>query len=135
MIGKAIYHILTSNATVTGYVGTRIFPVIVPQTTERPCIAFRIVSNDPHETKQMVSKIDRMRFDLSIFTEEYDKPGYPPIYEIADAVRDALDKVTEDTYNGVTIGEMIFENEREGYEEAHESFVRTQTYGVFVAKS
>lgn len=50
MIEDGIVALLRADATVTGLIGNRIYPVIVPEPTVYPCLSYQVVSASPEAT-------------------------------------------------------------------------------------
>ena len=100
---KAVYSILTADATVTSLVGTRIKPTFVSEGLAFPAVVYR-VSKQPQDTKDgVIGSIDTLSIDI------YDDGG-EQIITIADAIRDALDRY-RGTVQSVVIDRIIFEGE------------------------
>lgn len=101
---KAVYSILSNNATVTGLVGTRIYPTFVPENIAFPAIVYRITERQPQDTKDgAIGSIDTLSIDI------YDDGGLQTI-TIGDAVHGALDRY-RGTVESVAIDKVVYEGE------------------------
>jgi len=50
MIEEGIVALLRADATLTGLIGTRLYPVLVPEPTVYPCLSYQVVSASPDYT-------------------------------------------------------------------------------------
>tara|TARA_S200002703_G_scaffold158352_1_gene168476 strand:+ start:1108 stop:1518 length:411 start_codon:yes stop_codon:yes gene_type:complete len=107
-IGKAIYSILSGNATVSGLVSTRIYPVVVPQDTSFPFVVFTITSEEPSHSKDGVSGLDVISFQVDCYGLEYDENT-----TLANAVRTALD-FYKGTIGGQNVQRIRFQDVSDG---------------------
>lgn len=86
LINKAIYYILSNDDTITGYVGNKIFPMIIPtDTTVFPHIVFSRTSITPAYCKDGCYD-DTVMVSIVVCDKDYFNSC-----KIAQAVRDALD--------------------------------------------
>ena len=92
MFGDAIYSILSNDATVSGYVSTRIYPLRIPQAASLPAITYFIVSDSPFNTKDGAVTDNYYRFQVSIFVDARASGAYDTIEDIDAAVRSALER-------------------------------------------
>ena len=122
MIGKAIEYILKNDATVSGYVGTKVYPLMTIQNITAPFIIYGNNSADPLMQKDSVSTLDSVQFDVTIYHTLH--------YEcnlIAEAVRKALDRISGTT-DGVGYQSIRFITESEDFIENAKLFQITQSY-------
>lgn len=68
-IGKAIYSILMANSTVTGYTGTKIYPLVIPENTTLPCVVYERLGNVEY-TRDGIGMSSSL-VDLTILSEDY----------------------------------------------------------------
>tara|TARA_R100001244_G_scaffold121245_1_gene90880 strand:+ start:7013 stop:7423 length:411 start_codon:yes stop_codon:yes gene_type:complete len=130
MIGKAIYNILTTDATVSAKIGLRCYPNI---NTERansfPYIVYTHAGEDPHDTKNGVSTLNTALIDVSIYTNDM------LVNEIlAEEVRQALDRKSG-TYNTIVVQSVQYTNqsnqfEFDGTDDDDGLFLISQTYKI-----
>lgn len=86
MIGKAIRALLVADATVTGLVGQRIYPLIAPQPPTRPFVVYTVTGGDRWHSDEGGSGLASPRVQVNAYAETY-----AGAHEIAAAIRDALD--------------------------------------------
>jgi len=103
---KAIYNILSNATGVTDIVGTKIFPVLVPQGTTFPAICYTQLQTDFKNTKDSNSRLDFTRIQIDSLALTYQQA-----LAISSAVRSALNIVTAGTYNGVKVSSVFVEDE------------------------
>jgi len=111
MTGKVIYNLLSTNSTIAGLVGTRIFPQRRLQETELPAITYNAVSNNPTNTKDGVSLLDTERWSINIFSKKYLNAA-----DIAKEVRTELDR-NSGTIQGVVVDSISFAGRADLYED------------------
>lgn len=98
LIEKAIYSLLTGDGTLTGLVSTRIFPVLIPQKTTMPAIAYEQTSGARvHATDGPAGQVNS-RWQFNCWGS-----SYASVRAVANALREAIDG-----YSGTTAG-VIFQ--------------------------
>lgn len=122
MIGISIYTLLNADATLTGLVGTNIFPVEANQRKEDPIIIYYIKSVEPTDTKENVSDEDWVKAEIMVYSKDYDL-----MQTISKRVRTILDKF-EGTVAGNAISEIRFEDFMDGWEPDRKGYVGTSDY-------
>ena len=122
MIGISIYTLLSADATLTGLVGTNIFPVEANQRKEDPIIIYYIKSVEPTDTKENVSDEDWVKAEIMVYSKDYDL-----MQTISKRVRTILDKC-EGTVAGNAISEIRFEDFMDGWEPDRKGYVGTSDY-------
>ena len=128
---EAVYYLLQQDATVSGIVGTNIYPYTRPQKSGFPAVVYSQLSEDMIESKDGPIK-NGHRFTLEIYADENDPTGgYPKAQSVAKACRDRLQWFTG------TVGDyryrIRFENQNDAaYEEAPEAFKILQDYTLRV---
>src|SRR5690348_3054903 len=95
-IGRAIFSALTSDATVSGMVGSRIYPALVPDKTQLPQVVYR--EGDDLEDPSFDGK-KLPKFDVHVVSVAAD---YDTATALADAVANVLDE-GEGTWGGITV--------------------------------
>lgn len=108
-IGQYIYAKLAATTAVTDLVGTRIYPVYMPQDAAYPCIVY-MADNVPHHlVKDQPSDLDRSTVRFHIWASAAQgENGYAALDNIDAALRTALDYV-EATAGGVTVGNCHYD--------------------------
>lgn len=87
LIGKYIYNTLTQNDSVSGYVDSKVFPVVAEQGTEYPFIVYRRNNiQASQDTKDGVNE-DAVDFEVIVVSDRYDES-----IAIANEVRRALER-------------------------------------------
>jgi hypothetical protein len=84
-IERAIFSILTDDVTVSGLVGTRVFPVYVPQNANMPCITQQQLSGPRDNTLDGPSGLVDARFQINCWGSTYIEAD-----DVFEAVRKAL---------------------------------------------
>lgn len=69
MIRKMLYSILSNAPSVTGLVGTRIYPVIVPEDVSKPALAYQVISERRRYIMQGQDAVTDSRVQITIVAE------------------------------------------------------------------
>ncbi len=97
MLGKVITHLLKEHGDLTDLVpGARMFPYIVEEETQLPCLVYEITAIVPEYTKDGWV-MDRCTFNVRNFSGKYEN-----LQDIKLQVREALE-LKKGTFKGVTI--------------------------------
>jgi len=124
-IGKAMYSILTTDATVAGLVSTKVYPNTVPKDVAFPFVVYTTINTTPADTKDGVSPLDEIQVQVDVYSTSYDTTT-----TLANACRGALDR-----YSGTVASQAIqrirFVGELEGeYEEEVGVWWKSQDYMI-----
>jgi hypothetical protein len=127
--GKYLYAKLTADAGVSALVRGRIFPVLLPEKTEFPCVAYS-VSNRPLDSnmKDRGPYHDTATVTLSIWADiQFGQAAYSDVEAIDGAIRAALDFVSS-TAGGVTVGTCKYVASEDVFNEERTLIGRQATY-------
>lgn len=120
-IAKTLYNLITSDATVSGYISTRCFPANAPQKGAKPYVVYDIYNIQPTDTKDGASKLDVAYFEISCFAKEPDTAIF-----INNAIRSAIDR-----FNGLNsqnvVDKIIYEGSDGPYYDEESELFRTDT--------
>jgi hypothetical protein len=122
MIGISLFTLLSADTTLTGLVGTNIFPVEANQRKEDPIIIYWVKSVEPTDTKENVSDEDWVKGEIMVYSKNYDL-----MQTISKRVRTILDKYSG-TVAGNEISEIRFEDFMDGWEPERKGYVGTSDY-------
>jgi len=109
-LGKSIYSILSNNSTITGYTGTNIFPLVIPEGKTLPCIVYERNSDLEH-TKDRTGVYSSL-VDITILSEEYTE-----CINITEAVFNALENYTG-SVQGIDIIDIRLDSVNETFQES-----------------
>ena len=112
-IGKLIYFKLSTDSTISGYVGTRIFPSAYINDSSNhqvPYITYQKVSQDPNNTKNNASEYDYFVYQINVIHDKYSET-----VEIAEKIRDILDYFGGETIEQVNVDKIFFESSSDVY--------------------
>jgi len=128
VIGKAIYNLLSNDATVNGIVSNKIFPFLAKEDIIFPYIVYSQTSLEPIEFKDGVSDLDTIEYEVEMWTDN-------PIglKALADAVRDVLDRYSG-TVEGLVIQSVKFNGENMGYNDEDRLYLAMQSYSFRLVK-
>lgn len=68
---EALVWLLQSDATVARMAGTRVYPLVAPQTSAVPWIAYQRISDVPHYSMTGYSRLTRTRVQISVEAATY----------------------------------------------------------------
>lgn len=127
-VGKAVYSILSGNATVAALVSTRIYPRTAAQNASLPYVTYFIVSVNPTDTKDRPSPVDAIRVQVDCYATTY-----AGAEALNGAVRDALDNYTiGTTVGGIKTDGIKYETENDALEEEVDIFRKSADYSIRV---
>ncbi len=72
MIGKLIYSRLSTDGEILAYVGSKIYPDIVPQNVQYPFVVYAIVNSLPVDFKDGQSNLEEITLQVDVYTQNYD---------------------------------------------------------------
>ena len=87
MIGKLIYSRLSSDGSITAYVGTKIYPDITPQNVQYPFVVYTIVNSLPVDYKDGQSNLEEITLQIDVYTQSYDDTQ-----QLSNLIRNRLDR-------------------------------------------
>lgn len=116
LIEEAIYSKLTSTTAITNLVGTRIYPLQLPQNPTYPAIAYQCVSRTPIRDSDNALGLLRSRFQFDIYTlrDVPDQSGDINALNIAAALRSTLDTWRE-TIDSIRVVLSMYDSENMSY--------------------
>lgn len=85
MIQQQIFTVLSGNEAVTDIVGTRIYPLRIPQRGSLPAVVYQIITTDPVNSLDGDSGLDLLRLQIKTWADKYEDAQ-----ALAVAVRNAL---------------------------------------------
>ena len=115
-IGKAIYHLLSKDSRIKEKVGSKIYPLIVEESTTFPFIVYKRTNISPNYTNESVT------VDVVIASKDY-----TDTVELADYVRDALEG-RRGNFAGIEINDIRMISADEEYIE--DTFIQNITFDI-----
>ena len=124
-VSKHIHKKLWNTSNIQSAVDTRIFPDVVPQGSEFPCLVYSKTSIEPNDTKSGASTNDRINIQIDTYGTSYQQTE-----TISSRVRTALDRYTG-TLEGFTFQQVVFiDDSNEGRDEDRGVFRIRQQYQI-----
>lgn len=111
-IEEAVYTKTIGDATLAGLVGTRVYPLLVPQDAAMPAIAYQKVSSFKHQAHDGSSHLARSRIQFTVEADDY-----ATAKSVATALKECWDSYAGyvgDTVNGLAIQGTSIENDIDG---------------------
>jgi len=72
MIENRLYNTLSNDTDITDLVGTRIFPVAIPEKTDYPCISYQTISNtDTTTMNNDLPTLNFKRLQVNVWSDKY----------------------------------------------------------------
>jgi hypothetical protein len=122
--GTIIANALASAPDITAITGSRIYPVVLQQADEMPCLAWYITSADPANSNDNPPSLTRYNFSIQVVARSYRE-----VDELAAIVRDVLEIYQDDIVN-----KIWFQSEADDYQPELECFVRIIDFQIRVKK-
>lgn len=130
---QGIVFVLINNAAVIAIVKpddtkpAKVYPMVIPQKIKVPAITYQRVTTEPSNVKDGPSTLDVNQIDIDSWADTYDEAK-----DLAAAVRAALDRLPDATYNGDILQSIAFDNQVDDFSEIPDQprFHITQTYNV-----
>jgi hypothetical protein len=107
---KAIYHILTNDATISGLVGNRIFPQVIEQGSTYPCLTYRMISTTPYHVKDGADEMATIRVEITAYATKY-----VDVNAVCNAIIQAVGILTPGIYNTVDVRGCKYDGIVDGY--------------------
>lgn len=136
-VRAALYSFLSSQASITALVGSRIFPIKVPQGQPRPAIVYRRMpakggdQRFPEEEGHAHDLSGSAGYAAASFKIDCLGDKYSDADQLANALRLALDGVNQDTVAGVTLLSALIDDELDDFDEP----IDGSDSGVFVVST
>jgi hypothetical protein len=87
MIGKLIYSRLSTDGAILAYVGSKIYPDIVPQNVQYPFVVYTITNSTPVDYKDGQSNLEEIEIQIDVYTQNYDDTQ-----DLSNLIRNRLDR-------------------------------------------
>ena len=97
MIGKLIYSRLSTDGSITAYIGTKIYPDITPQNVQYPFVVYTITNSLPVDYKDGQSNLEEITLQIDVYTNNYETTQ-----TLANNVRNRLDRFVG-TVNSISV--------------------------------
>lgn len=105
-IEQGLYSKVTGNGTVSALIGTRFYPVVVPQNAVYPCASYQTISGVPTYTiGTQQAQIRQPRIQINAWAQTFDQAR-----ALGRAIRAAIDHQTGN-WSGTQVLGVIFEVE------------------------
>ena len=125
VIEEALYSILTTDAGFSALVGSRVYPLQIPQDAALPATAYQRISGLQVFSLSGSSGLARPRFQLTHVADEYSV-----VNGVANAARAALNGY-RNTIAGVEVQAAFLENDDDAYARETGLFVIRQDYFIW----
>jgi len=118
----AVYSALTGDATVSGLVGTRIYPLVAPQDAALPAIVYQRISQQARVSHSGNSCLARTRLQVLSISESYSGAK-----ALAKAVQDVL-HTRRDQAADPRIDVILLDDEEDGFTDTNDLYTVRQDY-------
>ncbi len=125
MTGTIIAEILVNNDAVNDIVGNRVYPVVIPQTKEMPCLVYLLTGNEPSSSNAGPAVNDKRSFSVHVVARKYSE-----VDDLADKVRAALDR-----YQGEGVQNIFYQTESDDFEQETMLYVRVIDFQIRLVRS
>tara|TARA_R100000388_G_scaffold26102_3_gene20273 strand:+ start:232 stop:642 length:411 start_codon:yes stop_codon:yes gene_type:complete len=122
--GKAIYHILSNDSTLTTLVGQNIQPSAMYTSSPNRGIYYDILSVDNENTKTTAkAELTKVTVQIECFM-----PDYLGATKVAAKTQDLLDKIAEGTYNTIKIQSCVLDSQTTDFDADNKYYYIESTY-------
>ncbi len=128
-IGDVIYNLLSNDSAVSAIVGTKIKPFISIEDVASPYIVYDIIGLEPTDTKDGVSDLDTVEFDVEMYTKTPQK-----LKDLNIKVRNVLDRHSGTTET-IKIQSITYLGEDGDYSDDERVYIKIQNYKARIDKS
>jgi len=97
MIGKLIFSRLSTDGAILAYVGSKIYPDIVPQNVQYPFVVYTVTNSTPVDYKDGQSNLEEIELQIDVYTQNYDDTQ-----DLSNLIRNRLDRFVG-TVEGVEV--------------------------------
>lgn len=125
MTGTIITEILVNNEAVAAIVGDRVYPVVIPQTKDMPCLVYLLTSNDPSNYNSGAAVNDRRSFSVYVVARKYSE-----VDDLSEKVRLALDR-----YSGGSVQNIFYQTESDDFEQETMLYVRVMDFQLRLVRN
>jgi hypothetical protein len=119
-VSKVIYYLLANNTTITNYIGTRIFPLVLPENSNFPLVVYERRTN-PEYTKDGAA----LKFTIAVITVISN--DYSQSIDIATAINNVFDDYSG-TVNGINVQAIRLDSVDEIY--ANGAYMQKLVYNI-----
>ena len=119
-VSKVIYYLLANNTTITNYIGTRIFPLVLPENSNFPLVVYERRTN-PEYTKDGAA----LKFTIAVITVISN--DYSQSIDIATAINNVFDDYSG-TVNGINVQAIRLDSVDEMY--ANGAYMQKLVYNI-----
>lgn len=119
-VSKVIYYLLANNTTITNYIGTRIFPLVLPENSNFPLVVYERRTN-PDYTKDGAA----LKFTIAVITVISN--DYSQSIDIATAINNVFDDYSG-TVNGINVQAIRLDSVDEFY--ANGAYMQKLVYNI-----
>jgi hypothetical protein len=127
-IGDVIYSLLSNSTDVTDIVSTRIYPFLAIEDVVSPYLVYTIENVDPTVSNCGASQLDKVTFNLEIYTETLAE-----LEDLGNKVRAALDRY-KGTTETIDVQIIAYQNEDYGYADEDRVYLKIQSYLTRIIK-
>ena len=124
MIGTTIYSALSNAEAITAIVGTRIYPVVMPQEEKGVSIVYSIGSNNPDQTKDGPSTLETYFFEIYCVSKRYTE-----VDALASLVRSTLE-----AYTSTAVQTIRYQSEADDFEFETRSYLRIIQFKIRIKR-
>lgn len=127
-IEQAVITTLESDATVTGLVGTRIFPKVAEQNAELPFIVIDLISQTPQHLMGSDTTVLPSRVQVTCYASTY-----ASVKTLADAVRAELQDFSGQMGGGTgpTVQRAFLDNELDNYDSTRDRYEQVMDFFIW----
>ena len=121
-IDEALYALITGDETCAAQLGTRVYPLMIPQNAALPAVCYQTITTQRKNHLRGPSHTPSPRIQITIKAASYDNAVV-----VGNLIRSLLEGYSG-TASGVTIAGVMLENEYDGFNLDTKSYTVRQDY-------
>jgi hypothetical protein len=129
MLESGIQQLVVANAAVAALIGTRFYPVLVPEDAIYPCASYQVISDVP-DYRMADAGIEVKRLQVDTWSGGTSSATYSAARAVQAAIRAVLELYRGTLPSGTVVAGIFVANSQDEFEQDARSFRTTTDYMV-----
>lgn len=130
MVEAGIQQLLAANAGVQAVIGTRIYPVLVPEDVTYPCASYQVISDVPLYLLAGSVALETKRIQIDTWSGGASNATYTAVKAAQAAIRAALESFRGPLPDGTIVAGIFVANAIDSFEQDARSYRTSTDYMV-----
>ncbi len=132
MLEAGIQQLVVADAGVQAIIGTRFYPVLVPENPTYPCATYQTISNAPSYLLEGQPTLSSMRIQVDTWSGGTKDATYLAAKQAQEAISEVLDLFKGTLPDGTRVAGIFVVGSRDLYEQDARVYRTTTDYQIFV---